>query len=461
MKTANVRLPVNFSKITPALLDEMGKTLISRAGWKALIKWMDTVLWPLADGRGLPKKIKERSDYKPLVAKAAELWWQAYDKVYRRGTSVLCAAGGVEGELYGHRIGTGQIAGLCDAAGKREQQDALLFSRRAGLLRTSDETLIVVADGMGGHPDGTKASETTVNTMNDIFQAPTQFSLREFSLEGAIKIVNEAVNRLSFGYLGVSPGSTALAALLTDSSLSLVNVGDSRGYLFKNDGEFSILTPDDGGLLTALRCIMEYNAGDAISVKDFGAIFENPSLENLEPKVKQIDPTYDKGRLTFEALEGAGYIKNGQLQVPLFDERCLNLIFAKELSALYGQLCLKPGDILSYVSEISKKGELLQFPLSGSAAESLYEMSEVYPLRHTISHHLGVPRLMSVFTLSIAPQEGDIVIMASDGLNSLPVRELKRIVRMFKDEAPDMIVRALNNAILLPTDNITIVVIKF
>jgi PPM family protein phosphatase len=116
-----------------------------------------------------------------------------------------------------------------------------------GQLRENNEDVIVttdrlllVADGMGGHPGGEIAANTAATVVPAVY---TGRSVDE--LEAAVRAANWAIQDRA----GAQPelegmGSTICAAgLLADGYLALVHVGDSRGYLWR-EGSLTKLTED-------------------------------------------------------------------------------------------------------------------------------------------------------------------------------------------------------------------------
>jgi serine/threonine protein phosphatase PrpC len=103
--------------------------------------------------------------------------------------------------------------------------------------------LYAVADGVGGHQAGEVASETSVETLADAYREPTTEGL-----VAAIKDANEAVWRLAQDNAekrGMGTTITAVALVQEDGEdhLAIVNVGDSRAYLFQN-GELVQISED-------------------------------------------------------------------------------------------------------------------------------------------------------------------------------------------------------------------------
>ncbi len=140
--------------------------------------------------------------------------------------------------------------GLTDVGRKRRHnEDAYLIDEERGLF--------VVADGMGGHSAGEVASRITVETIQEYIAAtgeehdsswPFGFNSR-VSLEGnrlttAVEKANEKVMRAVQNRPELKGmGTTVVAALFDDERATLVHVGDSRAYLFR-DGELRRLTDD-------------------------------------------------------------------------------------------------------------------------------------------------------------------------------------------------------------------------
>jgi protein phosphatase len=120
-----------------------------------------------------------------------------------------------------------------------------------GLIRSNNEDsvhagrrLLVVADGIGGLPDGELASDIVVRTLTKLEDAADDVdpvtALRE-AIEQANREVRDtaATDRAHEGM-----GTTVTALLLSGDRLGLLHVGDSRGYRYR-DGALTQLTRDD------------------------------------------------------------------------------------------------------------------------------------------------------------------------------------------------------------------------
>ena len=116
-----------------------------------------------------------------------------------------------------------RTAGRTDIGQLRENnEDAIVSSDR----------LALVADGMGGHPGGEIAAHAAAGVIPAVF---TGRSADE--LEAALRAANWAIRDRAVAQPGLEGMGTTICAagLLADGHLALVNVGDSRAYLWHED----------------------------------------------------------------------------------------------------------------------------------------------------------------------------------------------------------------------------------
>ena len=130
--------------------------------------------------------------------------------------------------------------GLTDIGKKRKiNQDYLFFSDEAvGCF----PNLYIVADGMGGHRAGDKASSYSVTRFVELARK-TERELPFLSMEKILKQVNKEVFQLSQReeeYSGI--GTTFVVATVVDKVVYVMNVGDSRLYYY--DGKLKQVTMD-------------------------------------------------------------------------------------------------------------------------------------------------------------------------------------------------------------------------
>lgn len=100
------------------------------------------------------------------------------------------------------------------------------------------EKLLIVADGMGGHKDGEKASHIALNHITKRFENISSVGNKEDAINWIQTTVSEA-NVEIFKYVTEHPesqgmGTTIVLAVLTPAFLLIGNIGDSSGYVYKN-----------------------------------------------------------------------------------------------------------------------------------------------------------------------------------------------------------------------------------
>jgi len=107
---------------------------------------------------------------------------------------------------------------------------ALAISGPSG---AGEDFLLVVADGMGGHPAGDVASQIAMNTLMEALPALPDGDLG-LALKQAYRRANEAVFRAGEAepaHAGM--GTTLTSALLHGKYATIAHVGDSRAYLLR------------------------------------------------------------------------------------------------------------------------------------------------------------------------------------------------------------------------------------
>ena len=99
--------------------------------------------------------------------------------------------------------------------------------------------MLIVADGMGGHKDGEVASHIALDLIVDRFKNISSVGNKEDAINWIQSTVSEA-NVEIFRYVSEHPesqgmGTTIVMSILTPSFLLIGNIGDSSGYIFKNN----------------------------------------------------------------------------------------------------------------------------------------------------------------------------------------------------------------------------------
>jgi serine/threonine protein phosphatase PrpC len=117
---------------------------------------------------------------------------------------------------------------------------------RMGYCYTRESGLFVLADGMGGHPEGEVASQLALETISKLYQKEAKPFVQdpvEF-LSSALMIAHHQIIRYATtkGMLD-TPRTTFVAAILQGTEATWVHCGDSRLYVVR-DGQLLVRTRD-------------------------------------------------------------------------------------------------------------------------------------------------------------------------------------------------------------------------
>lgn len=109
------------------------------------------------------------------------------------------------------------------------------------------EVLMAVADGMGGHKAGEVASSIAISHLGKRFSDISSVGNKQDAINWLKDSVNE-VNALIFKYTNEHPesvgmGTTLVTALLTNEFILIGNIGDSSGFVLK-DNKLTKVTQD-------------------------------------------------------------------------------------------------------------------------------------------------------------------------------------------------------------------------
>ncbi|GIN70518.1 protein phosphatase [Bacillus sp. J14TS2] len=136
-----------------------------------------------------------------------------------------------------------------DAIFKTDQGKIRKHNEDSGgiFLNSDNHYLAVVADGMGGHNAGEVASEIAVSSLGKLWKNTASFPSPEETAKW-VRVQVENVNKKIFEHAQLHPecegmGTTLVAALCGDGFVTIVNIGDSRCYLYNENG-FKQLTED-------------------------------------------------------------------------------------------------------------------------------------------------------------------------------------------------------------------------
>jgi serine/threonine protein phosphatase PrpC len=146
------------------------------------------------------------------------------------------------------------VVGCAQSVGKqRKHNEDAFFTLTTNIASDQDQMpigLYVVADGMGGHKYGEKASGIAVRTLSTqilrkVFMpllspqpSPPDESLQE--------IMKNGVREAHRGILKDAPGggTTLTSVLIVGEQMTITHIGDSRVYSVTSDGAVEVLTRD-------------------------------------------------------------------------------------------------------------------------------------------------------------------------------------------------------------------------
>ncbi len=138
---------------------------------------------------------------------------------------------------------------------------------RMGYCYTRNSGLFLLADGMGGHPEGEIAAQLTLQVIAALFQKEARPEIadpRAF-LASAVLAAHRQILRYAVekGMLD-SPRTTVVAALIQGGSVTWVHCGDSRLYMVR-DGEMLARTRDHSYLEQRLDEMPVTKAGEKLN----------------------------------------------------------------------------------------------------------------------------------------------------------------------------------------------------
>lgn len=107
------------------------------------------------------------------------------------------------------------------------------------ISNNNKEYVLAIADGMGGHKAGEIASRITIEHIKDSFYNLDTIGSKDNAVEWLRTIVTE-INDKIFDYAKKNPeskglGTTLVIAIKTENYILYGNIGDSSGYVIKNN----------------------------------------------------------------------------------------------------------------------------------------------------------------------------------------------------------------------------------
>ncbi len=117
---------------------------------------------------------------------------------------------------------------------------------RMGYCYTRESGLFVLADGMGGHPEGEVAAQLALQTISALYQKeakPIVADVTEFLATSLTAAHHQIIRYASEKGMLDTPRTTLVAAVVQAGSATWVHCGDSRLYVVR-DGELLTRTRD-------------------------------------------------------------------------------------------------------------------------------------------------------------------------------------------------------------------------
>ncbi len=184
-----------------------------------------------------------------------------------------------------------KISGLSDIGLRRKNnEDAVYYdSNEFG-------TLLMVADGMGGHRKGEVASKMVIDSLAIPFHSFHRvFHTRRSKkfLKKYIKLSNKSIYRMSLsGDEYREMGTTLVCALIGDVETTICSIGDSRCYIIDKEGVLKQVTKDQ----TYVELLFESGKISKSEISThpqknllINAVGINPDLSNCEEFVLKND----------------------------------------------------------------------------------------------------------------------------------------------------------------------------
>lgn len=117
---------------------------------------------------------------------------------------------------------------------------------RMGYSYTRGSGIFLLADGMGGHPEGEVAAQLALQAISSAFQKEAKPGIKDIPgfLNSAVLTAHRNILRYAIDRgMADTPRTTVVAVLVQDGAATWVHCGDSRLYLVR-DGELLARTRD-------------------------------------------------------------------------------------------------------------------------------------------------------------------------------------------------------------------------
>jgi len=106
-----------------------------------------------------------------------------------------------------------------------------------GYCYTRESGLLVLADGLGGHPEGEVAAQLALQTISALYQKEARPTIKDtpaFLSNALVAAHHQIVHYAGQKGMRDSPRTTLVACVLQGTGASWVHCGDSRLYLVRD-----------------------------------------------------------------------------------------------------------------------------------------------------------------------------------------------------------------------------------
>lgn len=151
---------------------------------------------------------------------------------------------------------------------RTNNEDAVLFIKpKKPWIKQAMGYLAIIADGMGGHAKGEKASKLAIEIISSEYYS--KVDQPENALMKACLLANNTISKEG-KLINQSIGTTCTTVAITPKSLHFLHIGDSRAYLFENK-KLTQVTEDH----TLANKTKNLEIGNNILTRSLGAEFQN------------------------------------------------------------------------------------------------------------------------------------------------------------------------------------------
>lgn len=192
------------------------------------------------------------------------------------------------------------------------------------VFENNDAVVAIVCDGMGGAAEGALASNHAVRAIKDYITERFYAGMSDISIKSLLISALENANRIVFNlsrtdesYIGM--GTTAVAAVVTDSFAYVAHVGDSRAYK-KTGGILTQLTRDHSVIQNMIEK-GEISLEEAAGHPDKHIITRALGVDN-DVKVDFCQEPFVKDDILILCSDGlSNYVKSDDI-INLIDDGC-------------------------------------------------------------------------------------------------------------------------------------------